>query len=151
MRRGRYDCNVSLKYANNLMFFERRDCDDMFRIIKIDTTNNENTTPSDEFYENFDLEGIKSVPQNELKDQKFSKETNEQLKFAFKCIRTPVSSRTFVIGGTENRTIRYLTLDETGKPKISPFYCKYTVDVIKKFDLFYKTNTLFRLRTGNFP
>lgn len=142
MMRGRYDAIIAIECANALMFFERRDRDDVFRVMKIDPTNRENVTPSDTFYANLDYSGLTQIPSNKLGDQKYDK--GQELKFAFKAIRAPIIGRTFIIGGKENKAIRQITVGEAGKPFIKGVYCKYTVDVIKEFDLFYRTSTLFR-------
>lgn len=96
---------------------------------------------SESLYENLEKPGIvkinRQLPPADI-------DPKDSYDIAIKVIRTPISSRTFVIGGTTNKSIRELTLDEEGKPIIIPLDTQYTVIIADEFQLFNKSTNLFR-------
>jgi len=89
------------------------------------------------FFKDFDYSGIKKV------EYSASSLDKRSYNYAFRVIRTPVSCRTFMIGGVDNKTIRELILDESGNPSIIEINCEYKIKVSSDFSLFNKTSSLF--------
>jgi hypothetical protein len=150
MKRGRYDIDVDVKSANNFLFLRRLERGDSFYICKSENSKKEEApTISHDIYSNLDGK-VSQAKSNKYYQVDLSDEDDKKLKFGFKVIRTPISTRTFVIGGHKNKHIREIVVDDpkVGPPTMKSLYSKYTVIMPEELDIFSRTSTLFKLRTG---
>lgn len=99
----------------------------------------ENTTDSNK-YENFDAPGVYLTNDNSPES------TTDCKDYSFKVIRTPISCRTFMIGGKTNKGIRELVLRDN-KPAIEYLICKYSVEASDDFSLFGRSSAMFILKS----
>lgn len=152
MKRGKYDIDVDIKSANNFLFLRRLESDDSFYICKAEYSKKEDApTISQYIYSNLDDKVIQTES-NKHHIKQLTPEEEMKLKFGFKVIRTPISSRIFVIGGYTNKHIREIIVEDPkkGPPILKSLYSKYTVIMPEELDIFSRTSTLFKLRTGKF-
>jgi hypothetical protein len=91
-------------------------------------------------YLDFDSIGINL----EFKDGENTKNSKD---YSFKVIRTPISCRTFMIGGKENKGIRELVLIDPKTPGIEYLNCRYSVEVSDSFSLFCRSSSMFTLKS----
>ena len=119
----------------------------LFKLIKWSTSNDEKRTPSKILYLNSENTGFQQA--NKANEEAKSLESKENWYdiFDFKIIRTPVSWKTYIIGGVQNKTIRLLTYYNT-QAAIEPILVPYEVKVNMKYDLFSELSKALVIKTS---